>query len=130
MALKIRYKAPTGGGTLEIQDDATVGQLFDALKEKTGHSVIAIKYGWPPRSLTPDQMDTAITALNLHRESLTVSAERALTPPPATPQPAAATSANELGDFSNTGSKNIGDKPVTVLMPTGTYLGMLRHRRL
>lgn len=70
--MKLRYRAPSGGGTLELDDASTVGQLLEAIKQKTGLPEVTIKYGWPPQALNVDQVDVSLQALNLQRESLTV----------------------------------------------------------
>jgi ubiquitin thioesterase OTU1 len=124
MALKIRYRAPSGGGTLDLDENATVRQLFDAIKEKTGSGEVTIKYGWPPKALAADQADLSLVSLNLQRENLTViPAERAPSPSPATAQPAAPAPAIPADLYD--APSNVNDKPVTLLMPTGTYLGEL-----
>lgn len=123
MALKIRYRAPSGGGTLDLDENATVGQLFDAIKEKTGSSDVTIKYGWPPKALAADQAELSLVSLNLQRESLTVVlAERAPSPPPAAP-------AQEIPADLYDRPSNVNDKPVTVTMPSGTFLGMCGFNR-
>ncbi|KAI0127955.1 hypothetical protein BJ170DRAFT_683777 [Xylariales sp. AK1849] len=114
MPIKIRYKAPSGGGTLDLDENATVGKLFDAIREKTDTSDVTIKYGWPPKALSADQGEESVVSLNLHRESLTVVLPE--TAPSPAPQPAAVP-ADALAE-----PKDIKDKPVTVKMANDTYL--------
>ncbi|KAI1847690.1 hypothetical protein JX266_006185 [Neoarthrinium moseri] len=121
MPIKIRYKAPSGGGTLDLDDTATVGQLFDALKEKTVSSDITIKYGWPPKALAADQVETSVVSLNLHRESLTVVPAETAAPAPA-PAPAATAPAASVPADLSFAPKDVKDRPVTIKMPTDTYL--------
>ncbi|KAI1332236.1 hypothetical protein F5Y16DRAFT_357249 [Xylariaceae sp. FL0255] len=70
--MKIRYRGPTGVGSLDIAEDATVAQLSDKLASQLGFEAITLKYGWPPRTLTPDQSHGSVRELGLHRENLTV----------------------------------------------------------
>ncbi|KAH8196043.1 hypothetical protein TruAng_009789 [Truncatella angustata] len=125
MPLKIRYRAPSGPGTLDLDDDATVKQLFDAIKEKTSSSDVTIKYGWPPKALTTEEAGASIVSLNLQRESLTVvlaeAAAPSPSPAPSLPQPSAPSAT--IGPEASLGQKDVKDGPVTVQMPqTGTYL--------
>ncbi|KAI2602694.1 OTU-domain-containing protein [Hypoxylon sp. NC1633] len=70
--MKIRYKAPSGGTTLELEDDATVSQLIESLKSSTGFADVTVKYGWPPKALSANQDDVSLRSLGLQRENLTV----------------------------------------------------------
>jgi len=70
--MKIRFRGPSGAGSVELGDDATVAQLLSALKEQTGGGNIAVKFGWPLQTLSSDQGDLQLQSLGLHRESLTV----------------------------------------------------------
>lgn len=125
MPLKIRYKAPTGPGTLDLADDATVKQLFDAVKEKTATTDITIKYGWPPKSLEIGQYNASVVLLNLQRESLTiVPAETAAPKPTSTParQPSATPSNLDIA----LGQRDVNDGPVTIKIPgEDAFLGKL-----
>lgn len=118
MPLKIRYRAPSGGGTIDLDDGATVGQLFATMKEKMGSSDVGIKYGWPPKALEADQADVSIVSLNLHRENLTiVPADPRPNSPQATSQPTAPI------ELTPTRPKEVKDMNVTVqMLGTGTYL--------
>ncbi|CAJ2508944.1 Uu.00g139700.m01.CDS01 [Anthostomella pinea] len=49
--MKLRYKAPSGGGSIVVDDHATVAQLFETLKSTTGFADVTVKYGWPPQAL-------------------------------------------------------------------------------
>jgi ubiquitin thioesterase OTU1 len=124
MPLKIRYRAPSGGGTLDLDDDATVAQLFDAIRAKTAASDVAIKYGWPPQALAADQAQLSVLSLNLHRENLTVIPAESATPTPASATPSAAPAGPApAADEAAKPPRNIHDTPVTVKLPTDTYLG-------
>ncbi|KAI5925605.1 hypothetical protein F4810DRAFT_659258 [Camillea tinctor] len=71
--MKLRYRSPSGGGTLELDDAATVSQLLAALRTSTGFTDVIVKYGWPPRALNgTDQASATLQSLGLQRESLTV----------------------------------------------------------
>ncbi|KAI1385309.1 OTU-domain-containing protein [Hypoxylon trugodes] len=130
--MKIRYKAPKGGGTLEFDDDATVNQLFATLKSTTGYADVTIKYSWPPKALDSDQGDTTLQSLGLQRESLTIvpaedASATAAEPPQAAQQPTTSPDAlPSLQSFEGQGktkSKSIIDQNISVPMPeTGSNL--------
>ncbi|CAJ2500377.1 Uu.00g032300.m01.CDS01 [Anthostomella pinea] len=48
--MKLRYKAPSGGGSIEVDDAATVAQLLETLKSTTGFADVTVKYSWPPQA--------------------------------------------------------------------------------
>ncbi|KAI2777878.1 OTU-domain-containing protein [Daldinia loculata] len=128
--MKIRFKAPSGGGTLELDDASTVDQLLESLKSSTGFADVTVKYGWPPRALTADQGQLSAQSLGLHRENLTVvpkedaSAAVAHNTPPV-PEPAAALPGPQSSLRSQEKSKGQGikDQNISVAMPeTGSTL--------
>ncbi|ORY67236.1 uncharacterized protein BCR38DRAFT_337697 [Pseudomassariella vexata] len=80
---KIRFKAPSGQGVVELEDDATARQLTDAIKTKIDSTDITIKYGWPLKTLGSDQLDATILSLNLQRENLTIVPAESRVPSPA-----------------------------------------------
>ncbi|KAI4592483.1 ubiquitin-specific protease otu1 [Pestalotiopsis sp. 9143b] len=125
MSLKIRYRAPSGPGTLDLASDATVAQLFDAIRQATNTARVAVKYGWPPRALDLDsQADASVASLNLHRESLTVvPTETAAAPGPALSAAQQAAPVPSVPAGASFEQKDVKDGPVTVKMAqTDTYL--------
>lgn len=70
--MRIRFRGPSGGGLLELADDATVAHLLLALGAETGSGAVAVKFGWPLQTLAADQGDLRVRELGLQRESLTV----------------------------------------------------------
>ncbi|KAI1090592.1 OTU-domain-containing protein [Rostrohypoxylon terebratum] len=71
--MKVRYRAPSGAGNLELPDDATVKQLLEALQSATGLANFTIKYGWPPKTLDTDESGASLRSLGLDREALTIA---------------------------------------------------------
>lgn len=72
--MRARYKDPNGTGVVEIDDNATVGTLFEALKAKTSFDHFTVKYG-PPASMHTidmDQIGVIAKSLGLHGETLTI----------------------------------------------------------
>ncbi|KAK8076173.1 hypothetical protein PG994_003445 [Apiospora phragmitis] len=93
--ITVRIQMPTGPSQVVLEDDATVEQLVQAIKEKAeGQEIATIKYGWPPAALKfkQDEDDTArhktVQSLNLHKERLTVvlSAKNPNLPPSLLPR--------------------------------------------
>ncbi|KAI1739035.1 hypothetical protein F4680DRAFT_423682 [Xylaria scruposa] len=70
--MRIRFRGPSGGGFLELAEDATVADLLVALRTETGSGAIDVKFGWPLQTLAADQADLKVRDLGLQRENLTV----------------------------------------------------------
>ncbi|KAI1136325.1 OTU-domain-containing protein [Hypoxylon sp. FL0543] len=131
--MKIRYRGPKGGGTLEVPDDATIKDLLSKLEVETGCADVTVKYGWPPKALSTTEIDVPLKSLGLDRESLTVvpqetqqkagaeAAQATATPAPEAPVPAALPGVQSLSQGQ--GGQSIKDQNVTVFMPeTGSSL--------
>ncbi|KAJ3560330.1 hypothetical protein NPX13_g9340 [Xylaria arbuscula] len=92
--MRIRFRGPSGGGSLELHEDATVTDLMSALEAETGSGVTAVKYGWPLRTLDAQQGDQSVRELGLQRENLTIVPaenpvqEQKQQEPPSAPTPA------------------------------------------
>ncbi|CAJ2508812.1 Uu.00g138380.m01.CDS01 [Anthostomella pinea] len=115
--MKLRYKAPSGGGTIEVDDAATVAQLLETVKSTTGFADVTVKYGWPPQALGPDQHHVALQTLGLQRESLTVvPVENLPTEVSATPQAVQASKS----------APGIKDQNISVLIPESNSSLVLR----
>ena len=72
--MRIRYKAPDTTGILELQDDATLRDLFYELEKATGLRHFTIKYG-PPMAmhqLDVEDCDPSAECIGLHGQSLTI----------------------------------------------------------
>ncbi|GKT89958.1 LOW QUALITY PROTEIN: OTU-like cysteine protease [Colletotrichum tofieldiae] len=85
--MRARYKGPGGTGVVSLEDTATVGDLFNEIKEKTGIADFSLKYGWPLQTLTLEQKDANAKDLGLNGQSFSIepAQPRAITPPPAAP---------------------------------------------
>jgi len=75
--MRVRLKGPGGTAALTLEDDATVGDLIDQIKEKTGVPSFELKYGFPPKTLPLEQSATSKQlkdlGVKLDGESLTIS---------------------------------------------------------
>ncbi|KAK6537948.1 ubiquitin-specific protease otu1 [Orbilia ellipsospora] len=74
--MRVRIRAPNGTHTLNLEDVATVGKLVDEIRAKTALSGgLALKYGFPPKSLNLPSRDTLLIDLpiTIHGEQLIVS---------------------------------------------------------
>ncbi|KAI1803557.1 OTU-domain-containing protein [Daldinia bambusicola] len=136
--MRFRFKAPSGGGTVELGDGSTVHELVEAIKSATGLTDVTVKYGWPPKALTAEQAELSAQSLGLHRENLTVvpvengSTAASQTTQP-TPEPATTTTtpaaalpgleSSSSGKQKSTKTKGIKDQNISVSMPeTGSTL--------
>ncbi|KAK7918487.1 OTU-like cysteine protease [Apiospora marii] len=115
--ITVRIQMPTGPGQIALDEDATVGQLAEAIKEKAeGQEIASIKYGWPSAALKfrkdddDSVMEKTVKSLNLHRERLTVVLAEKYEP---APEPASAP--------PQVDGPNEHDPP-TVRLPTGNDL--------
>ncbi|KAK1638097.1 OTU-like cysteine protease [Colletotrichum phormii] len=83
--MRARYKGPGGTGVVSLDDTATVGDLFNEIKDKTGITEFSLKYGWPLQTLTLEQKDANAKDLGLNGQSFSIEPahHRTITPPPA-----------------------------------------------
>lgn len=74
--MHIRLRGPSGASTLNLGEDATVGDLQSSITEKTSLTRFDIKYGYPPKPLYLDSPTTLLSSLDvcLDGEQLTISA--------------------------------------------------------
>ncbi|KAK1492620.1 OTU-like cysteine protease [Colletotrichum tamarilloi] len=88
--MRARYKGPGGTGVVSLEDTATVGDLFNEIKGKTGIAEFTLKYGWPLQTLTLEHKDANAKDLGLNGQSFSIEPahHRAITPPPAAAAPA------------------------------------------
>jgi len=73
--MRIRLRGPSGASTLNLGEDATVGDLRSSIAEKTSLTRFDIKYGYPPKPLYLDNPTTLLSSLDvrLDGEQLTIS---------------------------------------------------------
>jgi ubiquitin thioesterase OTU1 len=74
--MRIRLRGPSGASTLNLAEDATVGDLRSSITEKTSLTRFDIKYGYPPKPLYFDAPTTLLSSLDvrLEGEQLTITA--------------------------------------------------------
>lgn len=131
--MRIRFRGPSGGGFLELPEDATVAHLMSALEVETGSGAIAVKYGWPLQMLDAEQGGQKVRDLGLQRENLTIVPienpiqQQQQQQPPSAPATSAATPAAEY-DAQLAASLSYGSgEDVKVEMPESrTNLGTSR----
>lgn len=82
--MRARYKGPSGTGILEVADDATVGDVFEELRAKTGIAAFTLKYGPPMamKTLNLSQKADIARSLGLHGETLTIVPDERRVPSP------------------------------------------------
>lgn len=134
--MRARYKGPSGTGVLQLPDDATVQNVLDEIRTKTGISRFVLKYGPPMAMKTIDLNDSNIPAmsLGLHGETLTVVPDEASPDTaPANPIAPARNSQSNSNQPRNSGSQASG-KPEDINAPwperEGTLCRCLRHEFL
>ncbi|KAI0879835.1 OTU-domain-containing protein [Annulohypoxylon maeteangense] len=118
--MKVRYRTPSGPGSLELDDDANVIQLLEALKSTTGLENFSVKYGWPPKALGTDESDVTVQSLGLHREVLTIAPLEKASAAPTVPD----TSPNL--EPSKGKGRGIKDQQISVFMPETNSTLVLR----
>jgi ubiquitin thioesterase OTU1 len=74
--MRIRLRGPSGASTLNLGEDATVGDLRSSITEKTSLTKFDIKYGYPPKPLYLEKDTALLSSLDAHLdgEQLTISA--------------------------------------------------------
>lgn len=88
--MRARYKGPAGTGIIEMLDSATVQDVLDELRARTGIVSFTIKYGPPMAMKTLDlgQVSETARSIGLHGETLTIVPEEAPLAPDTTTQAA------------------------------------------
>lgn len=120
--MRARYKGPSGTGVLQLPDEATVQDVLDEIRSKTGISRFVLKYGPPMamKTIDPNDYKVAARSLGLHGETLTV------VPDEASPEtiPAASSAANTTTGTSQSNSDQPrvpgawpGGKPEDIVVP-------------
>lgn len=115
--MKARFRGPSGSGTVELPDDATVQDVFEHIRTQTGIAMFTLKYG-PPTAMTT--LDTSQGTQNakstgIHGQSLTiVPIEVAVT----NPVPASTAPKNAAGQ---------ADKPEDIVVPWTGREGTIRE---
>ncbi|KAM7196320.1 ubiquitin thioesterase OTU1 [Rhypophila sp. PSN 637] len=93
MKIQVRIRAPNGQSRLEIDDEATLGDLISQIKEKTALEKFSLKYGYPLKNLdlSPEaQSKTHVKDHGLRGETLVVAPlepRRSASPPPRAASP-------------------------------------------
>lgn len=74
---KIRIRGPGGVTAVTLGDEATVADLLNIIKEKTGLNKFGVKYSYPPKPLTLHPETALISSLgvSLNNEQLIISSE-------------------------------------------------------
>ena len=133
--MRARYKSPTGNGTVEVADNATLQTVLDELRSRTGLQRFTVKFGPPMAMQTLDLSRHAETArsLGLHGETLTIVPDE---PRPVTPvlaealapsQPSAgpqlSTTQDNPGDINIPWPERDGNTPVRIHRKNFDYKG-------
>lgn len=63
--MRIRLRGPSGVSTLNLESDATVGDLRSQIREKTSLIKYDIKYDYPPKPLQLDQDSALLSSLDI-----------------------------------------------------------------
>ncbi|KAH7122848.1 hypothetical protein EDB81DRAFT_221171 [Dactylonectria macrodidyma] len=98
--MRARYKGPAGTGIIEAPDSATVQDIVEELRARTGIDRFIIKYGPPMamRTLDLGQGGEIARSIGLHGETLTIVPEEA---PPVPVAAQARTQPSEKPDDTN-----------------------------
>ena len=103
--MRCRLRGPGGSSTLNLPDDATVGELISHITEKTSITSFDVKYGYPPRPFPLDESDKTLALskleVSLDGEQLTISSREGVSREGGLPKAAAdesQSSANKVQD--------------------------------
>ncbi|ROT37888.1 OTU-domain-containing protein [Sodiomyces alkalinus F11] len=101
--MRARYKGPAGTGVLSLDDAATVAQIFDEIRAKSGIGDFTLKYGWPLKTLDASHKAESAKSLGLNGETFTIVPNET-TAPPAAEAPASSASLSGLSLKRDTSS--------------------------
>lgn len=75
MLIPISLRSPKGQTRIQIDDDATLGELVTLIKTTTELGEFTLKYGYPPKSLdiSPSLRGKSIKDLKLRGEAIIVA---------------------------------------------------------
>lgn len=83
--MRIRLRAPNGGSTISLPEDASIADLLSQITSQTSLSSFDIKYGYPPKPLLlsahPGTTPLSSLETKLNGEQLTISASESAIPP-------------------------------------------------
>ena len=125
--IKARFRGPNGSGILELPDSATVQDIFDELRTRTGLSMFTIKYGSPMvmRSLDFSKKNEKALSCGIQGETLTlVPEEEQLSQPTHYTQRAVETS-RFSGSSQDTPLRRIREDPEDINIPWPEREGLL-----
>lgn len=136
--MRARLRAPGGASTVELADDATVGDLISKIVEKTSLSSFDIKYGYPPKPLLLDRSETLRPlkdlGIKLDGEQLTIShKELPVAPQSSQDGTQGVTSSKGAGQHGSAGPVSLqrkgieGDVPELPLPDRGATLGRVSN---
>jgi len=125
--MRTRLRAPGGASTVNLPDDATVGDLIAQITEKTSLPSFDVKYGYPPKPLLLEESENSLALskldVKLDGEQLTISAKADATPPTTEPmkQQSGTTSKSSQNEAPTPDSFSFSDIPgaPTKNLPSG-----------
>lgn len=74
MKVQIRLRAPNGNVRLDVEEETTLRDLVELIKEKTEVRRFSLKYGWPLTELdiSPASLGLTVAELKLRGETIVV----------------------------------------------------------
>ena len=74
MKVQIRLRGPDGQVRLEVEEESTLKDLVELIKEKTNVGSFSLKYGYPLAELdiSPAALSSTVAALKLRNETIVV----------------------------------------------------------
>lgn len=115
--MRTRYKGPSGTGIVNLGDDATVKDILEDVRSKTGIQSFSVKYGPPMamKAINSSEHNSLAKSLGLDGETLTIVPDevRSITPP-IVPDAGLGKSGRDAPNQSQRGSDN---KPEDISVP-------------
>ena len=106
MLIQISLRSPNGQVRVQIDDDATLRELVELIRDKTNIASFALRYGYPPAPLdisTPSKLESSIKGLKLRGETIVVFRDDAAPQPQAAPAASAESSVAKPKPFTPKG---------------------------
>lgn len=119
ISMRARYKGPSGTGVLQLPDDATIQDVLDEIRTKSGISRFVLKYGPPMamKTINPSDYKLAAASIGLHGETLTVVPDEASPDMPPTSSATASNTPQSNPNRSQTPAAESSGRPEDINAP-------------
>lgn len=125
MKVQIRLRGPNGQVRLDVEEETTLRDLVELIREKTAVASFSLKYGYPLKELdtSSSALDSTVADLNLRHETIVVVPHEASAAADATAQAARKSADVQPAPKPFTAKSMEPDETVVEWPERGGYLG-------